>query len=89
MNDLHFILLQNKNFVCKNKNCLLNKQVSFVEKEDHSIEIIEHIFQQTPSCYWKIQLQFAKPGVVFCIQETYFATINYGFLYTFFWLLNF
>jgi hypothetical protein len=44
MNYLHFILLQNKNFVWRKENCLLNKQVWFVEKEEHVIEIIEHSF---------------------------------------------
>jgi hypothetical protein len=37
--------LQNKNIVLKKKKCLWNKQVRFIEKEEHFIEIIEHIFQ--------------------------------------------
>jgi len=59
MNYLHFILLKNKNIVSKKrrvyrtnrngslqkKNTLWDKQVQFMEKKEHFIEIIEYIFQ--------------------------------------------
>ena len=53
MNDLHIILLKNKNIVLKKKKCSLNKQVRFIEKKEHFIDSCDHAVEDCCFLFWE------------------------------------